>query len=318
MRRASPIRAIVIGCTVILFTCAQAPVASGAGNDLVGQPGMVETRYEDILYDVARTHDVGMLDILAANPGLNPWLPGEGTSVLLPTSYLLPAAPRKGIVVNVGELRLYYFKDWTLAMTFPIGVAREGFSAPRGTSTVIRKTRNPIWYPTESHRRDDPTLPAAVPPGPKNPLGSHALYLGWPAYLIHGTNKPDGIGQRVSRGCIRLYPEDIARLYQAVPVGTPVTIIEQPVKLGWHEGELYIEAHPDSAQLDELALHYAFTRKSGELYRPQIETAAGARGGDVDWEAAMAALEERRGIPVRITRSSKEPVGILQAPVRPM
>ena len=121
-----------------------------------------------------------------------------------------------------------------------------------GQTKIVRKKEKPTWYPTESTLRDKPEVGTVVPPGPDNPLGEYALYLGWPTYLIHGTNKPYGVGRRVSRGCIRMYPQGVERLFAEIPVGTPVTAVNQPVKLGWHMGELYLEAQPDFAQIDEL------------------------------------------------------------------
>src|SRR5690606_29607209 len=154
-----------------------------------------------------------------------------------------PDAPRDGIVVNLAELRFYYFrrKGEPRFLTRPIGIGREGFTTPLGQTTVVRKAKDPVWRPTAATRADRPDLPAAVPPGPDNPMGAYALYLGWPTYAMHGTNQPWGVGRRVSRGCIRLYPEDIEALYPLVPVGTRVTVVDQPLKVGWHMGELYLE-----------------------------------------------------------------------------
>ena len=151
--------------------------------------------------------------MVAANPGIDPWVPGEGTEINLPTVHLMPDladADPEGIVVNLAEMRLYFFeKPGGVPQSFPIGIGRDGLNTPTGTTEVVAKRKNPTWRPTKRMRDEDPELPEVVPPGEDNPLGTRALYLGWPQYLIHGTNKPHGVGRRVSSGCVRLYPEDV-------------------------------------------------------------------------------------------------------------
>lgn len=222
------------------------------GQRLIGDIATVTTRQEDTLLDVARSNGVGYSDIVAANPGVDPWLPGENTQVLLPTRYLLPDAPRSGLVLNVPEMRLYYFPparqgETPVVMTFPVSVGRMDWSTPLGVTRVVQKVVNPSWYPPESVRKeareDGRELPRVVPPGPDNPLGEHALRLDIPGYLIHGTNKPAGVGMRVTHGCVRMYPEDIAFLFEKVPVGTPVRIVNQSLKMGWDDSRVYLEAH---------------------------------------------------------------------------
>ena len=160
--------------------------------------------------------------------------PAAETLLTLPTQFILPDAPREGIVINYGELRLYHFRKDEPVQTYAIGVGRDGFELKFGQTKIVRKKEKPTWYPTESTRRDKPEVGTVVPPGPDNPLGEYAMYLGWPTYLIHGTNKPYGVGRRVSRGCIRMYPAGVERLFAEVPVGTPVTAVDQLVKAGWH------------------------------------------------------------------------------------
>lgn len=210
-------------------------------------------RYEDTLPDIARRYDVGFRELRLANPGVDTWLPGETTEILIPTRFVLPAAPRKGIVLNLAEMRLYYYPkprrgEPAKVLTFPVSIGREGWSTPVGATRIAAKQAKPIWYPPKSvreeHAADGEELPTAVPPGPDNPLGEFALRLGLPGYLIHGTNRPYGIGMEVTHGCIRLYPEDVEQLFHAVPVGTPVTIVDQPFKLGWQADMLYLEIHP--------------------------------------------------------------------------
>ena len=281
------------------------PEGSASPSDMIGQMRHVVADYEDTLLDLARANGLGYVEMIAANRGIDPWVPGKSTSVVLPTAHVLPDAERVGLVVNLAEHRLYYFgPPGTEPVTFPLGVGREGWSTPLGTTEIVRKKERPSWYPPESIRAKKPDLPKVVPPGPHNPLGSHALYFDWPAYLIHGTNRPWGIGRRVSHGCIRLYPEDIARLYELVPVGTPVQVISQAVKIGWYEGELYVEAHPESGQADELEstgqIKSVDARSRADaLYR--ITTLAGADRDRLNWHLIRRAFEERSGVPVRVT-----------------
>jgi L,D-transpeptidase ErfK/SrfK len=244
---------------------------------------------------------------MAVNPGVDPWIPGEGVRVALPTAHILPDAPRRGVVVNIAELRLYYYPPGGgRVVSMPIGVGRDGFTTPYGTTKVTRKAVRPTWYPTQNTRADRPELPGAVPAGPDNPLGEYALYLGWPTYLIHGTNQPYGVGRRVSRGCIRLYPEDIERLFKMVPEGTPVTVVAQPVKLGWRGGNLYIEVNPSLAQVDQIEERgFAEPDPVPELADPdRILAAAGDEIWRLDWIAINQSLERRQGIPIRITRDA--------------
>ncbi len=228
--------------------------------DVIGEVQFIRARHEDTLSDIARRHGLGFNEIIKANPDVDRWLPGEGTLVVLPTRYLLPDAPREGIVVNLSEMRLYYFPTPTpgtppVVITHPISVGRMDWNTPLGITRVTRKQQDPTWFPPQSirdryAREEGRILPTVFPPGPDNPLGRHALYLGLPSYLIHGVNreKEIGIGMRVTHGCIRMYPEDIEALYGKVPVGTKVNLIDQPVKAGWLAGTLFVEIH---APLDE-------------------------------------------------------------------
>lgn len=287
---------------------AAAGVAGAPANreDIIGRLRTHITRPDSILLDVARRFDLGIVEISAANPGIDPWMPGPERLVVLPTAHILPDAPREGIVINLAELRLYYFGAGGVE-THAIGIGRDGFHTPKGRTRIVRKAKNPTWYPTESKRKLDPTVPRVVPPGPDNPLGHRALYLGWPAYLIHGTNKPYGVGRRVSLGCIRMYPEQIEDLYEKVEVGTPVTVVAQWVKCGFRDGELWLEVHPDYDQVDELEVHYTMTAKpppAGSL--DYIRQIAGDEAARVDWDFVEAELVARRGYPVRITRRPGE------------
>ena len=283
----------------------EAPPDEALSGDMVGELRQIVTAYEDNLLDLARANSLGYTEMIAANQGVDPWVPGEDTPIVLPTGHILPDAERQGIVVNLAEHRLYYFgPKGGEPVTFPLGVGKEGWSTPLGTTEIVRKKENPAWYPPESIRAEKPHLPKVVPAGPHNPLGSHALYFDWPSYLIHGTNMPWGVGRRVSHGCIRLYPEDIARLFELVPVGTPVQVIEQAIKVGWSDGALYLEAHPEAGQADELERTGKIWSLGADsladvLYR--IKARAGAAQDRLDWRLIRKTLKERSGVPVQIT-----------------
>ena len=219
---------------------------------VVGQLQTIAAGHEDTFVDIARTYNLGFDELVEANPGIDPWLPGEGTQILLPTRFVLPDAQREGIVINIASKRLFFYpppdEDGVrVVVTHPIGIGREGAETPTGITTVTSKGRDPVWFPTASIRREYAAegnpLPARVMPGPDNPLGKFVLVLGMPSYLIHGTNKPAGVGMRVSHGCVRLFPENIEALFDLAPVGTRVNIVNQPYLLGWSDGQLLLEAH---------------------------------------------------------------------------
>ena len=300
--------------TILLFSSLaeanpDAPVLPSAKpkNELhaLGDMKTIETSYEDTLLQIARDHNLGFVELRSANPGIDPWLPGEGAEVKIPTRHLLPNAPRQGIVINLPEMRLYSYVTPNAPTTFPIGIGREGFLTPTGTTYISSKKKGPSWRPTTRMRKEDPTLPDVVPPGPDNPLGTHALYLGWREYLIHGTSKPWGIGRRVSSGCIRMYPEDIVQVFKTVPKDTPVTIVDQPVKLAWIEDVLYIEAHSSIHQSPEMEIEgkLSYDVPSGALFR--IEKIAGTDKDKLDWAEIKKIIQERKGYPIAILNRSK-------------
>ncbi len=259
--------------------------------------------YEDTLLDVARRFNLGYVEMVAANPGTDPWLPGEGTEVVLPTIHLLPEVQPEGIIINLSDMRLYYFPEpGATPRSYPIGIGREGLQTPLGTTEIVRKTENPTWRPTARMRAEDPELPEVVPPGDDNPLGTRAMYLGWSQYLIHGTNKPWGIGRRSSSGCIRMYPEDVEEIYARVKIGTKVTVVDQPIKIGWIDGELYLEAHPTQKQSDQLEEFGRFDPELPSAVVDKVIATAGAESHRLDWSRIRQAAVERRGYPIRITR----------------
>jgi L,D-transpeptidase ErfK/SrfK len=270
---------------------------------IIGELTYHVTDEEDTLVDLALHYNLGFTELVAANQGVDPWVPGKGVQLLLPTSHILPSAERKGIVINLAEQRLYYFReDKRIIETAPIGIGSDGFKTPLGSTQVLRKRAKPTWYVPKSIRAREPDLPAVVPPGPDNPLGEYAFYLGWQAYLIHGTNRPFGVGRRTSHGCIRMYPEDIARLYKMVPIGTQVTVVDQPYKMAWFGGELYLEVHPTQAQADELEDEGKFTPSNHPELGTKLVEAAAKEADRLDWSAVRQAVAQRRGIPVPVLK----------------
>lgn len=222
-------------------------------DDAVGTVQVIKARDEDTLSDIARRFNVGYEELVAANPGVDPWLPGAGTEIVIPTEFVLPDAKRQGVVINLPAMRLFYFPKASpgepqRVITHPIGIGRVGWTTPEGRTTVVSKTEAPVWIPTAAIRRehaaDGDPLPKVVPSGPENPMGTRALRLGWPEYAIHGTDKPPSIGLRGTHGCLRMYPEDIVGIYDAVPVGTPVTVVNQPFLVGWHGDTLMMQTYP--------------------------------------------------------------------------
>jgi L,D-transpeptidase ErfK/SrfK len=264
-------------------------------SDVIGEIQVIQAVYEDTFVRLARRYDVGYDELRWANPGVDPWLPGEGTEIVIPTRYVLPDAPRRGIVINIPEYRLYYFPDGDSGrvVTHPIGIGRQGWDTPYGRTTVVGKRHLPTWTPPasvrEEHAARGDILPAVVPAGPDNPLGEHALYLGFASYLIHGTNDSRGVGMRVSHGCIRMFPEDIESLFEVVDPGVAVTIVNQPYKLGWGEDGLFLEAHPPLVEESEQWTATELTR----LY----VAATDERSVQVRWDRSEDVMSEGRGTP---------------------
>ena len=290
---------------VLLALLPQSARAQGA----IGAMETYTAREGDTLTHIALGQGFGFVELRAANPDLDPWALPPGVEVVLPARHILPDAPREGIVINLAEMRLYAFTG-PEPLTFPIGIGREGLDTPLGSTHVRAKAAGPTWRPTERMRAEDPTLPEVVPPGPDNPLGTHALYLGWPQYAIHGTAKPFGIGRRVSSGCIRLSPPDIPVLFEAVPVGAPVVVVDQPVKSAWLDGALYMEVSPTVEQTSALADGQA----TGEPVAldgaalARLQALAAEHGAEIDWAAVRGALRAARGVPTPVSVSAPAPV----------
>jgi L,D-transpeptidase ErfK/SrfK len=316
------------------------------GNDVIGAITIVKARADDTLIEIARRHGLGYEDIVRANPDVDTWLPGEGTDVVLPTRYVLPPGERRGLILNLAEYRMYYFPESrpdepAVVMTYPMSIGRMDWETPLGRTSVISKVTNPTWYPPASvraeHAADGDPLPRIVPPGPKNPLGKHAMRLGLPGYLIHGTNRPAGVGMRVTHGCIRLFPEDIGFLFGKVGIDTPVRIINEPVKIGWDGDELVVEVHrtlEETPRIVEEALDLEKTNTEDVVDEASAETAeaeaiaeetpetpyvkdkltslteqfvavTNARPGKLYWDIAERLLERADGIPALVGREIK-------------
>ncbi len=298
----------LVFCLSLAALCSTVPAAAlelplpPDGSDIVGQVQVIKARYEDTFSDIGDANDLGYLEMVAANPGVDPWLPGEGTDIILPTRFILPPGPREGIVINLAEYRMYYFPEGEpVVHTYPLGIGREGWDSPITSTRITAKTPNPAWYPPQSirdeHAAEGDPLPRVVPPGPDNPLGPYKMTLALPGYLIHGSNKKFGIGTRVSHGCFRMLNHNLLELADMVPVGTKVRIINEPYKFGVSEGRIYLEAHtPLEAEEKELSLmdkHAAVI--NGLLGRE--EAMANLR---LDWEMIRDIIAAEDGLPVQI------------------
>lgn len=282
---------------------AAAEYALAPGQRVIGDLSRHVIKQGDVFPEIARHFDVGYTALVAANPGVDPWLPGAGREITIPSLYILPDAPPQGIVVNLAQWRLFYFPPGgDRVETYPLGLGIIGRKTPLGTTRVVSKEPNPAWYPPPSIRAERPELAAVVPPGPDNPLGAFALHLGWPSYLIHGTNKPDGVGRNVSHGCIRLYPEDIEKLFDSVAVGTPVRVVGQSAAVARTADGLYVEVYPSKLQTEEIDTERPVTSDPAEGVEALVRAAAGPYADSVDWNAVAQAAQDRTGMPVPVER----------------
>ncbi len=260
--KTAPTPAPVVAPEPVLPPAPVAPLAThlfkiGDDDKVIGEIQITRATQEDTLSDIARRFNLGYEELVRANPGVDPWIPGEGREIVLPTQFVLPDAPREGLVVNLAALRVFYFPkrqpgEVQTVMTHPIGIGKVGWTTPEGATKVTSKRKDPTWTPPASVRKEhaergDP-LPRVVPAGPDNPLGAFAMNLGWPGYLIHGTNKPYGVGMRSSHGCLRFYPEDIAILFKEMAIGTKVQVVNQRLTYGWHDGKLYVQVMPPAEE----------------------------------------------------------------------
>jgi L,D-transpeptidase ErfK/SrfK len=304
-----------------------------AHDDVVGNLQVTVATREDTLPDIARRFNVGYEEIIRANPGVDPWLPGEGREVVVPTQFVLPNAPREGVVINLAAMRIYYFPDKVekgkkvarkpgeklVVYTHPIGIGKVGWKTPEGTTKVVGKQKDPTWRPSAAVRREhaengDP-IPAVVGPGPDNPLGKFKFNLGWPSYLIHGTNKPYGVGLRSSHGCIRLYPEDIESFFGMIPNGTKVTVVNQPYVFGWHDEQLYLQAY-DVLEDDKRDWNKSRQKLLTKALTARVQLELKGRGEQVDWARVQTIAQDPRGIAVSASRPDMTVDAVVAAALR--
>ncbi|MPV85412.1 L,D-transpeptidase family protein [Ostreibacterium oceani] len=274
------------------------------GFDVIGQAELIAANDQETLFDIARRYGLGFNEISKANPDVDPWYPGAGTPVVIPTRFILPDTPREGIVLNLPEMRLYYYPEPQpgeppKVITYPAGIGQMDWETPIGKTYISEKRTDPTWTPPTSIREKyaalGEILPDVVPAGPENPLGTRAMRLGLPSYLIHGTNKPDGVGMRISHGCVRLRQEDIEALFDIVPVKTNVNIVNQPLKIGYFADQLFMEFH---SPLEEDGLTF------DDNYRNAIQTANAKLdlfSIGVSESTIKAVVEEESGLPVQVT-----------------
>lgn len=284
--------------------------------EVIGEIRTTQVRQEETLLDIARRYDLGYDEIVAANPGVDPWLPQPGSKIVVPTQFILPLAPRRGLVINLAARRLFFYPppqagEAAQVITHPLGIGREGWHTPLVQTKIVSKQVNPSWRVPPSiraeHAQDGEVLPAVVPPGPDNPLGTRALRLGVPGYLIHGTNKPAGVGMRVSHGCLQLYPEDIETLFEQVPVNTPVVIVDQPYLIGRQEGLVFLEAHGDD-RLDGRGLENA----QQQVRQLLSKLDKGVQAKDIDMQRLKTILDARSGYPQIIRVKSQSGLAVEQ------
>jgi L,D-transpeptidase ErfK/SrfK len=264
--------------------------------NLIGSLAAIKTQANDTLPDIARHFGLGHNDIISANPEVDPWLPEPDTQVLLPLTFLIPDVPRQGIVLNLANMRMFYFPQQNpkKVATYPVGIGRDGWDTPQGLTKIISKTKNPVWNVPPSiqqeHAKKGDPLPSTVPAGPNNPLGEYAMRLALGSYLVHGTNKPYGVGMQMSHGCLNLYPEDIKILFNDTKVGTQVTIVEQPYLIGYDKGMLFLEAHkPLQAHKN---FRYPLFTRIRELAKKHKLT--------IDWSKVEQILTQATGVPTPI------------------
>ncbi|GBU09132.1 L,D-transpeptidase linking Lpp to murein [Gammaproteobacteria bacterium] len=273
------------------------------GVDLVGEITIAYPRYEDTLLEIGERYEMGFDELKWANPNVNTWVPGANTPVIIPAQYILPKGVREGIVLNIPEMRAYYFpKDKQSVYIYPVSVGRMDWKTPLGKSYVTAKQKDPAWYPPESIQREHledgrGVLGKYVAPGPNNPLGQHVLRLSLPSYLLHGTNDSDGIGMRVTHGCMRFFPKNIEELYNIVPLKTSVYIINQPVKIGWDGERLMIETNPT---LEEDNLSKADVVNIAHELLISYQNDESIELNDI--KIIDIAIEQMSGIPVQIGR----------------
>lgn len=274
-------------------------------NTVIGAVQHTQATFGETITDLGQIYQIGYLEFKEANPDVNPNHLWVGKNITIPSQFILPQTDHAGIVINQAELRLYYYPPHqNIVYTYPIGIGRPETTTPVTLTKIIDKDKAPTWYPTPAtiieaseHGLD---LPSAVPPGPDNPLGDYAMRMGMlspglnkPSYLIHGTNDPTRVGIRSTGGCISLYPDNIAELFPMVSIGTPVNIINDPVKAGWGGDLLYLEAHVPLSNKNREDTQIQYMRLAGE----SIKQAFQHQRAEINWEKVSEILQEQHGIP---------------------
>jgi len=294
--------------TGLLFTALQAHASTFALPEKGNVVGYVRTSTVlagESFTDVARKNDIGFYELLEANPNIDPMHPRAGQTVVIPSRYILPSGPREGVVINIAELRMYhYLPGQNVVVTEPIGIGRQGWETPTGELTVTQKQKDPAWHAPPAViadlARKGMYYPKVMPPGPDNPLGRYMLRLSNHTYLIHGTNAPQGVGRRVSAGCIRMYPEDVERLFYSVNIGTKVRIVNEPYKVAWIGDKLYMESHQP---LKETRNH--FRGQLSNLWSDAVKRVMSQRStAQVNWNLVNQVGHAQSGIPTAIGSSS--------------
>jgi L,D-transpeptidase ErfK/SrfK len=292
---------LIIALFFAPFIYATTFTVPSAGNSILGEVQYTTSYASDSTATLAQRYNLGLNSIVNANPGVaeNSILP-PGLNVTVSTAFILPPLPRKGIIINLPEMRMYYFPPGTnTVMTFPIGIGRIGKTIPIENTAIIRKVTNPSWFPTpdirEFNRKQGIDLPKEMGPGPDNPLGPYAIYLRIPTYLIHSTIFPESIGRRASFGCIRMNEADIKEFFPLVNAGTPVAIVDMPAKVGWENGRLYLQAYPPLQERTDLP----HAKLSGVVELVQQNIPAKSRAF-INWQMVAYVAEQPDGIPHEI------------------
>jgi L,D-transpeptidase ErfK/SrfK len=284
------------------------------GSTLVGRVKVVVPRLDNTLLDIARQLDVGHHEITLANPGVDVWVPRHDENIVVPSRYILPPKPWKGIIINIPQRRLFYFPEPlkgkpAKVMTYPVSIAREGWSTPLGESTVLAAHKDPAWFVPKSIREEhrkagDVDFPEYFPPGPDNPMGMLAIQTGFPGIFIHGTNRPWGVGMRTSHGCLHLYPEDAAEIFPLMKRGIPVRVIDQPFVVGTDGREVFLTSHEPVAEYPGTRnLHSRAVLAVSEFIAADQKSASPRF--DVDWDKVEAAAKTLQPVPVSVARGAK-------------
>ncbi len=261
---------------------------------VVGEPSWYKVGPKDTLLDVARRYGLGYNDVDLLFPRMDAWVPPVGKRIMIPTCWVLPPTQHQQLVINIPELRLYFFdKSTSTVQTYPIGIGDEGWESPLGTFSIVEKRPNPTWYIPVSLQEKYGM--ASMPPGPENPLGEFMLKFSAGAYGVHGTAMPWGVGRLVSHGCIRCYPEHIRILYPQVSVGYKLELIYEPIKFGQKGGQIFVEAHPDVYRKIPDYVQFGLDKLAQYPLEKQV-----------DRKKFIMAVTLQNGVPMNVTRFSPD------------